>query len=100
MKTYSIIRKAFATIAFFCLMAAPVCGNAYAAPVKKRPVATKTTGKKNNQGKTMKNTFAVPDFAYPETVMKNARAEYAKALKAGDRRLCRARYSLAWPPVS
>lgn len=32
----------------------------------------------------MKNTFAVPDFAYPETVMKNARAEYAKALKAGD----------------
>lgn len=84
MKTYSIIRKAFATIAFFCLMAAPVCGNAYGAPVSKRPVATKTTGKKNNQGKTMKNTFAVPDFAYPETVMKNARAEYAKALKAGD----------------
>lgn len=32
----------------------------------------------------MKNTFAVPDFAYPEMVMKNARAEYAKALKAGD----------------
>lgn len=84
MKTYSIIRKAFATIAFFCLMGAPVCGNAYGAPVSKRPVATKTTGKKNNQGKTMKNTFAVPDFAYPETVMKNARAEYAKALKAGD----------------
>ena len=73
MKTYSIIRKAFATIAFFCLMSAPVCGNAYGAPVSKRSVATKTTGKKNNQGKTMKNTFAVPDFAYPETVMKNAR---------------------------
>ena len=84
MKTYSIIRKAFATIAFFCLMTAPVCGNAYGAPVSKRPVATKTTEKKNNQGKTMKNTFAVPDFAYPETVMKNARAEYAKSLKAGD----------------
>lgn len=84
MKTYGIIRKAFATISFFCLMGALVCDNAYAAPVKKKPAVTQTTGKKNNQGKTMKNTFAVPDFAYPETVMKNARSEYAKALKGGD----------------
>lgn len=87
--------RSFAKVA--CMIAAMV--TAPAAPVIAAPVSTPTgavVAKVQNKVKQQKvknqtvkekskiNSFTNPDFAFPETVSKNAATEYASAMKKGD----------------
>lgn len=75
---------AIALIAIFAFSTAPIA--AFGAPRKIAPgqvsqplkASEKTSGMKN------KNTFNYPDFAFPETVEKNAVAAYEAGVKSGD----------------
>lgn len=68
--------KVWLTLAFFCIIS-----------ISMPAMGKRVSGKRTTTAQTARNsanTFAKPDFAYPQTVMGNARAEYAKALGAGD----------------
>lgn len=81
MKLRGMKWKTSLVIAFLCLFAFNI---SEAAPTTKRVRTTKSKVV-NKNSKTMKrNTFQTPDFAYPQTVEKNAQAAYDAALKTGD----------------
>ncbi len=67
---------------FFCIVAVIAAllfltaGQEMSAGVRQKTAATKKT----------RNSFATPDFAFPQTVAKNAGAEYRCALRSGDAR--------------
>lgn len=72
------IKKAWLMLTFFCLTCAYI--PAYTAV---RPISNKTVMKQSNfKGK--RGSFSMPDFAYPETVLANARPEYEKGMRSGD----------------
>lgn len=77
MKTYCNVLKAIFVVAFCFLLAVPVD----AAVRRQGRVPGKSKVIKN---KNMKNSFQTPDFAFPQDVVKNACAEYDKALKSQD----------------
>lgn len=77
MKIYCNVLKAIVVVALCFLLAVPV--DAAVRRQGSAPGTAKVIGKKN-----MKNSFQTPDFAYPQDVVRNASAEYDKALKAGD----------------
>lgn len=77
MKTYCNVLKAIFVVALCFLLAVPV--DAAVRRQVQSPGKAKEIRKKN-----MKNSFQTPDFAYPQDVVRNAGAEYDKALKAQD----------------
>ena len=56
--------------------------NHYDGPV--RVVGGRSRSKRTMEKKKVENTFAKPDFAFPETVEKNALPRLEKALAGGD----------------
>lgn len=68
---------------FFCMMllaavAGGLCPPAYAKAPKSRPATARNTGK------SMKTSFEKPDFAFPQSVERDASAALDKALKTGN----------------
>lgn len=66
---------------FFCLMALVAAGTSVPGALAATSMAAPSS--KNTKGKIVKNSFANPDFAFPQTVSKNAEAEYRRALSGG-----------------
>lgn len=75
--------KAAMLAALFVLCAVPVSADpaAVSAPTSKKKV---TTNQRKVKATPAKNSFATPDFAYPETVEKNATPEWNRALAKHD----------------
>lgn len=67
---------------FFCL-AVLTCAIIQVSYASASESATVRQSEKS-KGKSVKNSFMSPDFAFPETVEKNAEAEFRQALSAGD----------------
>ena len=82
MRKISTIMKRGLSASFLCLTALLVPATAVTdamAGTKKAPAKTEKTKKVKKQ-----NTFATPDFAFPQTVTANAEKEFEKAIAHGD----------------
>ena len=80
MKSFTTLKRGLKA-SLFCFMAllTPVAA-AIPASAAVSPKTTKTTKAKS----VTKNSFSTPDFAYPQTVTKNAEKEFDRAIAHGD----------------
>lgn len=73
-----ILRRGLKT-SFLCLVALVAISG-----MPTETYAAKPSKKTTARGAKVSNTFATPDFAFPQTVEKNASAEFGKAMAQGD----------------
>ncbi len=82
MKSMKELLKGGIRSSFFCIVAA-VAAVTLLSPRQELSAAVRSS---TATVKKTQNTFATPDFAFPQTVAENAEAEYRRALRSGDAR--------------